>query len=413
VNFVAPLWLAAAGLVGAGVLIAHLFSSTVPPQDVLPTVRFIPESTPLTVMRSRRVSDRLLLLLRLLAVALLGFALSGAHVSRRAPSGIVLIDASRAVASLPLSVDSALAISIAGSEFVVFDSTARRVTRDELRELGRASARGSLSAALVVAHRIVAGTAGGEGTQLVIVSPTVAEEMDSAVAPLIGLWQGPVRVVRVAAAAQPAQGSWDMRVSGDDPVAAALAGVPKGSGAATVRLLRTPASRADSQWTETSGGVLVVWPANSGSLVRRAVADSQGGIASSRAVVVAQFARAEQPREGRPVARWIDGEPAATERPLGRGCIREVAIPVDVAGDIALRESFRAVARSLLAPCGGTPDFTSSHVIPSRSAAAVIPSRGAARNLATAGTLPLWLATLAALALIVEQALRGRGRRAA
>src|SRR5256885_4759859 len=100
-NFVAPMWLAAAGLAGAGVLLAHLFATTIPPQDVFPTAAFIPQSTPRVVVRSRRLSDLLLLLLRLLAVALLGFAFAGTHVRRPPPSRIVIVDASRAVASLP------------------------------------------------------------------------------------------------------------------------------------------------------------------------------------------------------------------------------------------------------------------------------------------------------------------------
>src|SRR5262245_32091233 len=107
-SFVAPLWLAAAAVVGSGVLFAHLFSTTVPPQDVLPTVRFIPDGTPLTVLRTRRITDWWLLLLRLLAVVLLGLALSGAHVSRNAPARVVLLDVSRAVASPTAALDSAV-----------------------------------------------------------------------------------------------------------------------------------------------------------------------------------------------------------------------------------------------------------------------------------------------------------------
>ena len=78
------------------------------------------------------------------------------------------------------------------------------------------------------------------------------------------------------------------------------------------------------------------------------------------AVVVAEF---ERPTVGhlagarrRPVAWWIDGAAAAIERTVGRGCIREVAIPVPSAGDLALRPSFVALVRELTAPCGGPRD---------------------------------------------------------
>ncbi len=408
-NFVAPLWLAAAGLVGAGVVIAHLFRSTVPPQDVLPTVSFIPESTPLTVMRSRRVSDWLMLVLRLTVVALLGLALAGAHLERRAPSNIVLVDASRAVGSMPEVVDSALNAEFPGGKFVVFDSAARIATADEVRALTRSNVRGSLSAALVVAHRLVGHARDLDRTQLVIVSPTVREEVDSAVDPLIDLWTGTLKTVRVAAARPPAAGSWEIRTSGDDPIAAALAGAPNRRVGGGVHVVRSAATAADSQWA-AAGGALVVWPTNGGGLTRRAVADSQGGIATGRDVVVAQFAREFQPGPGTALVRWADGEPAATERMLGSGCVRDVAIPVDDAGDVALRESFRGIARSLLSPCGDVVNFEPV-TVPSpqwQHFGETAPLRTVPRAPVDTGKLPLLLALVAALVLGVEQLLRRR-----
>jgi len=100
----------------------------------------------------------------------------------------------------------------------------------------------------------------------------------------------------------------------------------------------------------------------------RDAADTQGGVVAGGHIVVSTFTRALGVRQGRVIARWVDGEPAASERALGRGCMREVAIPVDDAGDLALRESFRGVAESLLDPCGGARDFAPSTAVQSRDA---------------------------------------------
>ena len=52
------------------------------------------------------------------------------------------------------------------------------------------------------------------------------------------------------------------------------------------------------------------------------------------------------------VARWADGEPAALERPVGAGCIRDVAVSVPTVGDLVLRPSFVRLLRLMGAPCG-------------------------------------------------------------
>ncbi len=410
-NFVAPIWLGVVGIAAAGVVFAHLFSSTIPPQDVLPTVRFIPESTPLTVMRSRRITDWLLLALRVVVVALLGLALAGAHPARRAPSSIVLVDASRAAGSMQEVVDSALSASYPGGTFVVFDSTARVATADEVRALKQSNVRGSLSAALVAAHRLVGPAQDMDRTRLVIVSPTVREEVDSATDPLIDLWTGALRTVRVAAARAPMPVAWDIRAASDDPVAASLAGAGMRRANSRVRVIRSAPMAADTEWA-AAGGALVVWPADGASLTRRAVADTQGGIATGRDVVVAQFAREFLPGPGMALVRWADGEPAATERALGGGCVREVAVPVDVVGDVVLRESFRGVARTLIEPCGGVADMRPA-ILPSLTR----PSPGeSARPQAIpavppdTGQLPMWLALIAAMLLGLEHELRRRVR---
>ncbi|HEU4643025.1 MAG TPA: hypothetical protein VFS44_11270, partial [Gemmatimonadaceae bacterium] len=53
----------------------------------------------------------------------------------------------------------------------------------------------------------------------------------------------------------------------------------------------------------------------------------------------------------RVAARWVTGVPAAVERGVGDGCIRDVAIPVPTRGDLVLRPAFARFVRALVAPC--------------------------------------------------------------
>jgi hypothetical protein len=51
------------------------------------------------------------------------------------------------------------------------------------------------------------------------------------------------------------------------------------------------------------------------------------------------------------IARWVDGEPAAVEKPDGTGCVRSVAIPVTPVGDFVIRRDFVRLVASLSRPC--------------------------------------------------------------
>ena len=67
-------------------------------------------------------------------------------------------------------------------------------------------------------------------------------------------------------------------------------------------------------------------------------------------------------RPTRVAARWVDGEPAAVERIVGSGCIRDIALQVPVRGDVMLRPNFARLLETLGAPCAamsggaGMPD---------------------------------------------------------
>ena len=413
-SLLAPLWLVAAGLAAAGVVVAHLFSTSVPQREVLPTARFIPEGAPLAVMRTRRITDWLLLAVRLLAVGLLGLALAGAHVPRKAPARVLLVDWSRAVALAAEVRDSARAFA-QGAVIIAFDSSPRHIAADSLDRIAPSNARGSLSAALVAAHRaLVDATAERDKAELVIVSPLVEEEVDSATSRIAALWDGPIRVVRVrAAAATPVVRA--IRAVGDDPIAAviprsATRALERSEGTrnlqADVRVIRRGVTRSDSVWARDSAGALVLWPA----VERAARPDTAGGVAAGNSVVVAPFARTREPQPGKAIAQWADGRPAATEHAVGRGCIRDVAIPVDPVGDVALRASFRGIVDALTEPCGGARNFGPAAL----SESAVRGRNQSARpfSAATAGRLPLLLGFLALAALLAEQRIRSRRRAA-
>ncbi|MGH7637345.1 MAG: BatA domain-containing protein [Gemmatimonadaceae bacterium] len=394
-SFVAPVWLAIAGLVAAGVVVAHLITRSQPRHDVLPTARFIPQTAPLTVTRTRRPTDLLLLLVRLLALALLGLALAGAHVTRSAPVRVTIIDQSTAAGD--------------GDEL---RRQATAATDGVVMSFGDSVGPATLSGALVAAHRAIAGRDDRERTELVIVSRIAREQVDSATAPLLALWPGPVRVERLPGTAIAAVPHVRLGAAGDDPVAAAVGSTrDAASPARFVRVLRTPEppTESDSAWARDSAGALVIWPTSlsTSTLTRRETVDTAQGIAAGFDVVVGSFLRTHRPRAGRVLVRWIDGEPAASEVGVGKGCIREVAIPVDAAGDVALRESFRRIVDVLTSACGGPRDLAPANL------ASLLPSgtesvRSADASLPGTRWLAPGLAVAALVVLLVEQLLRRR-----
>lgn len=398
-TFAAPLWLALAGAAAIGVLVAHLFAPSTPARTRLPTTRFIPQDAPLAVLRTNRLSDWLLLLLRLAVCALIGLALAGAHVPRRAPSRVLIVDASRAVGNTAELRDSARAH--AADVIILADSAARTGDAGDLASVTTSHARGNLSGALVAAHRALQGFGEGRAdAELVIVSPFVTEQVDSATRLLLDRWEGPVSLVRVAAAGDSSTERVDVRAEGDDPVAAAFALRPRPVGQ-RARVLRILATTRDSAWARDSAGVLVLWPSSSRMA---ASTDTAAAVTAGRTVVVGPFARSAPSGEGRIIARWNDGAAAATEAPLGRGCVRNVSIPVDAVGDVALRASFRDLAYHMVEPCGGAREFSRVE-LPAHAPATPAPQLPAGRE-------PVWFALAALALLIAEQLLRSRQGRA-
>ena len=347
--FLAPAFLIAAGIVAAGVVALHFLSTREPDTDLLPTVRFIPDVPVQATTITVRFSDLWLLLLRVLLILLLGAALARPviHTFAQPVARIAVVDVSRAVAHPDELVDSARSYVEGAAAVVFFGDQAREVERgpadslEDLRDESRwaEAARGSLSSALITAQRIASRLRdGADSLQLVVVSPFVQEERDAATERIRALWPGRIDAVRVRGAA-----------------AGAEAGAGEAAGPERIEW-------ADSVATE-------LW-------AERNPPDTIGGVRANDAVMIYPFVRrwrsAIEAGSGSPApdappvdnggqlrvyARWMDGEPAAFERPTSDGCVRSIAIPMPSEGDAILRPDFQRFLVGLDDPCGEPGDM--------------------------------------------------------
>ncbi len=302
---------------------------------------------------------------------------------------------------------------------IAFDTTARSILPGALDTLGVSAARGSLSAALAAAIRVAStGPASADSIELVLVSPLVREELDSATARIRASWPGRIRVVRLRPAPwDTARPSVEARGSANDAVVAglSLAGVLRSP--ASVRVVRHRLTSTDSAWARGAGHVLVHWPESDADAewTRRDSIDAIGAAASAGGAIISRFPRLWMLR-GTAVARWADGEPAAVEHSAGDGCVRDLGILVDEAGDLTLRAPFRAFVAPLLAPCGGVRDVAPIEpgLRASITGAGGLASAVGLRNRETSSSRwAPWLLALAALLLTVELRVRRSGHRVA
>ena len=350
-TFLAPGVLAMGAVALAALAVLHWMARRRPRAVVLPTARFVPERPTRLLSRTVALTDPWLLLLRALAVAALVLAFAQPVLARRRErvARVVLVDRSRDVADVGELRDSVRSVADAGTTVIVFDTAAARLTTapDSIRLSG---AGGSLSAAFAAALRAGAAVAAtADSVELVVVSPLAGRETDAATGSIAAGWPGRVRRVPVALrGADTTSRTIEVRAANGDAVAAAASlGVRS---AATVRVVRDALGAADSAWLAAAAGrVLVGWPAAG---LDAGGARRPSAVVAGRATVVAPFGGARAPALGAVIARWADGSPAATERAVGGGCARDVAIPVDQRSDVALRPAFRALVAALVAPCG-------------------------------------------------------------
>jgi hypothetical protein len=378
-TFLAPGFLLAAAVAAAGIVGLHLLVARRGPSAVLPTTRFVPATATAIVAVEKRPRDLLLLLTRVAAIALAGVAFARPQfaVHRTAVVRIVVADRSSDVADMRSVRDSVRQLLRDGDALVIFDSAAHAVpapgTVDTVAALERVPARGRLSSALIVARREAARRRGGsDSIEMDLVSPVTGDEIDAATPAIRALWPGRIRVVTVAGAPDsPGPSTIMLRGEADDPLRAATplrramdgAGAGARAGATAdpqVLIVRDLPTATDSAWVRAGQGrVLIAWPA-AGVVPpwpAREPGDTAGAVVAFQPdaiAVVASFARSWRldAASGRVRARWIDGEPAVVEHPMGCGCIRDAAIPVSATGDLVLRPEFGDLVAALLRPCG-------------------------------------------------------------
>ena len=413
--------LAIGAIAVAAAIAAHFITRSRPRPEPLPTARFIPDRPLRARARSLSLDDVALLLLRIAALAALTLAV--AAPMRTAAHGRVIrvmaVDRSRSVAAASDVRDSVAAMARTGDVVIVFDSAASLGTGRVLDSLVTVPVRGSLSTALAAAIGVAARiSAQSDSIELVLVSPFAAEELDDATMRIRRTWPGRLRLVPVRSA-PPRVIDSRVEASGpnEDPVIAALALAGLRSVAnASIRLVRNTPSGNDSVWARDSGHVLIHWPAMlaSTSWPSRARPDTVGAVTAS-STVVGRFPRvwSSESLIGRPIARWIDGEPAGVERTTGAGCVRDVAIPIDPAGDLTLRPAFRWFLQSLLMPCGGAREFAPLARVTLDSLAgtgSLVPTSAVRDPHERTSPWTAWMLGVGALLLIIELGARRQRR---
>jgi hypothetical protein len=443
-TFLAPGFLIASLAVAAGIVALHFIVTRQPRAALLPTARFVPDTPATTVARARRPSDLLLMFLRVLLVMAAGAGMAKPVLTPRrgARARVILVDVSRSARDTIAIRDSVRAIIRNGDAVVVFDSSARVVTGDisaAIDSLRPTIRRGNLSAALIAALR--AGSSlrdRADSLDLVVVSPFAKEELDAATDTIRKLWPGRARLVRIR---QPAvdtarvTGKLEITADVNDPlrVTATLAGQAKTgngqrvagngqreTGNALIDRGTTQPSQATSPSRE--GGALIEWPASTRPrfAVPRAVKDTVGGVMAGEATVVAAFERAwsyppDSLRGADVIARWVDGDPAAIEKPDGPGCVRSAAIPVTPVGDLAIRTEFVRLVASLSRPCAQTTSLIPADpsVVAKLEGKGGLAPREAFQPVTDAHSeLSPWLFALALAAAIAELLVRRRGKSA-
>jgi hypothetical protein len=432
-------WFAPSALIvgGVGLLVlvaAHLISRRPQRAEWLPTARFVPERGARVAAQGAGLSDLGLLLLRAIVVVALAAAFAGplAAPSPGSVAHVVAVDMSADVGDPAEARDSARAVMRAGDLMTVFDTASRAVTRSALDSMHRSMARGSLSAALAGAaregSRLGAGGndhsagRGSDSVELVLVSPFSNDEMDDATLAIRSAWPGRVRIIPVSpravdTTARPVEALGAV----DDPVIAAVATSGFRTRGFAARVVRRTPTAADSAWASEAQRLLVHWPARgtATSWPSRPNVDTSGAVIVGDAVLVANLPR-RWVLAGAVAARWVDGEPAAVDRPFNRGCIRDVGLTVDDVGDITLRRDFHRVLANLITGggCGGPTDSRSVSASVRRSLEGAGPL-ASARSLRSprigADRRATWAAPLLALALVlllVEPLLRRNTGRA-
>ncbi|HTK50670.1 MAG TPA: BatA domain-containing protein [Gemmatimonadaceae bacterium] len=429
-SFAAPLFAWVGGAIALGVVALHLLAWRRPPTSPLPTARFAPDAPVRTVAPAVRPTDLLLLAVRVLAIILVSAALAGPRFPSRIHGlgRVIVVDRSHGSEAWAYIDRAVRSIYRAGDALVLFDSAARAVRRPTVDSIVAASptrASGGMSAAMVVAIRAANELQRvRDSVEIVVVSPFGSDAFDGATASIRRVWPGTVRTMRAGTSANDTARTrpLDVRAQSGDPVAVALS-LDGAALVGAVRVVRDSATAGDTAWAR-QGGAVVVWPSGPAQWNARPAGDTAFGVTVSTlvwgspgmparsATVVAPFVRRAAPPPGRVVARWDDGDPAATEIPLGAGCMRSVAVTVPPAGDLALTPAFRRFAEQLAQACLGAHAWAAASDSDVETVLPGTTARGAQQTLSVSDTtrrdsaVVRWLLAAALAALVAELVMR-------
>ena len=353
-----PGYFAAALAAAVAVAALHLLAWRRPTPSPLPTARFAPSVAVRAVSRDVRLSDALLLAVRVLALLLAGLAMSRPLLvgGRHGVARVIVMDASRSVAGTDEVEDSARAHAEGAdaTSYLRVDSMARLLSDSVLGP--RIEARGTLTAGLIVAVREARRLQRRyEHVVIVIVSPFARESWDEATLVVRREWPSPVVAVPVAARPTPVrQPNGALPIDRHfppvgDPVGAAFALAARAGMSRALHVVRGAASPSDSQWAAL-GGVLVSWPE---SPTMDSTMDAIVNVITTTGVTVSgRFARMPNVRlNGQTIARWGNGVPAVSESVVGHGCIRSVGFSPAGGGDAMLQPAFLRLVQRLAAFC--------------------------------------------------------------
>ena len=379
-SFLAPGWIGLAAAASLVVAAIHLIAWRLPRTVILPTARFVPDEPARRAARTIRPADLALLALRVAVLMAGGVAMARPVISAN-PGGratVVAIEWSAAVADTVELMTTVRSIPRAGkTSFIVFDTTARLVDREEtlVPALSQTpSSGGSLSVGLLAAVREARRLSSEyEGVSIVLVSPFTRGSLDEATEGIRGSWPDSIQVRRVAAALRVTEPAViEYSGTGDDPVLAGLR-LARSNGfvRGTARVVRGIASAADSAWVD-SGRVLVVWP-----IATNGAAEDVAGIRAGDHTAIGHFIARSIDDSGRVVARWANGRAAAREVDAKSGCIRTIGFDVPDVGDLVLTPSFQRVAAELVGPCRGAAALVGEALPDSLVASLVAPPSGA------------------------------------
>lgn len=443
--FAMPWLFGAAVAAAAAVTALHLLSVRTPPPLAFPTARFVTDGEARAVARQPRLNDIGLLLLRVLALLLLGAAFAGVRWEDNRASVLHLV-----VADARWATDTAWR-----------DSLTRVLSRDETM-LDVHFARGVADdpgAALIAATQRAA--------WLTAQHPALSRvELTMALPPKVATragydawrtqWPGAVQLLerggRAAHDSAPLVPGVIVVEGGDrdEAVAAAMRGVTaaagtrvrvnRGTGEAV--LVDTGGRRVGGAAAQPLVAIDVQWPRDGvpRDWVAMTVPDTVGALAAHGRTLIGPFERTALPnatlqarldsgysaaRPVRAIAWWGDGVVAATEEVGGEGestsavpCTRTVAVRLPAGSDLLLTDDARGLLRALSAPCGtarvASRSLDGGRAAGDSAATPVAAPASAFRGLSAprTGSDPWWLtpALLAAaiLLLVVEWLWRDR-----